>query len=411
MAEPPDPRRHRPARRQLLRRRPGARSTRGCARTRPCTSTRRTTCGASRRTRRCSRPSKDPKTFSNAGGIRPDNGPDPDDDRHGRPRALEAPQARQQGLHAAAGCATASRRSATRATRSSTRCASGASATSSRDIAAPLPMILIGDMLGVAPEDRDDLLRWSDDMVSAQSGSATEEQCIAGDGRDGRVHRRSARTRSRNARRNPTDDLMSVLVHAEVDGDRLDARRRAARVAAHPRRRRRDDPPRDQRRHGAAAAAPRPAASCCIDDPAKITVAVEEMLRWVTPIKNMCRTVTHDIEFMGQQLHEGQKCMLLYESANRDEDEVRRPVPLRHRAPAERARRVRLRRALLPRSGAGPPRAQGHVRAAARRACPTSSSPPTPTALPRRPRQLHQRPRVDAGARSRRRSRCSGARV
>ena len=37
-------------------------------------------------------------------------------------------------------------------------------------------MILIGDMLGVAPEDRDDLLRWSDDMVSSQSGSATEAQ-------------------------------------------------------------------------------------------------------------------------------------------------------------------------------------------------------------------------------------------
>ena len=43
------------------------------------------------------------------------------------------------------------------------------------------------------------------------------------------------------------------------------------------------------------------------------------MLRWVSPIKNMCRTVTHDTEFMGEQLLEGQKCMLLYESANRDE--------------------------------------------------------------------------------------------
>ena len=41
-------------------------------------------------------------------------------------------------------------------------------ATSSRDIAAPLPLIVIGDMLGVAPEDRDDLLRWSDDMLRAQ---------------------------------------------------------------------------------------------------------------------------------------------------------------------------------------------------------------------------------------------------
>ncbi len=57
------------------------------------------------------------------------------------------------------------------------------------DIAAPLPMILIGDMLGVEPEDRDDLLRWSDDMVSAQSGNATEEQFIKAHERDGGVHR------------------------------------------------------------------------------------------------------------------------------------------------------------------------------------------------------------------------------
>jgi cytochrome P450 family 142 subfamily A polypeptide 1 len=39
----------------------------------------------------------------------------------------------------------------------------------------------------------------------------------------------------------------------------------------------------------------------------------------------MCRTVTHDTEFMGRQLHEGQKCMLLYESANRDETKFADP--------------------------------------------------------------------------------------
>ena len=49
------------------------------------------------------------------------------------------------------------------------------------------------------------------------------------------------------------------------------------------------------------------------------------MLRWVSPIKNMCRTVTHDVEFMGQQLRAGQKCMLLYESANRDETKFADP--------------------------------------------------------------------------------------
>src|SRR4029079_6859526 len=90
-----------------------------------------------------------------------------------------------------------------------------------REIAAPLPMVLIGDMLGVEPEDRDDLLRWSDDMVSAQSGNATEEQFM------GAMHAMEEYTAfcthavaQRQAQ--PTDDLMSMLVHAEVDGDRLE---------------------------------------------------------------------------------------------------------------------------------------------------------------------------------------------
>jgi cytochrome P450 family 142 subfamily A polypeptide 1 len=68
------------------------------------------------------------------------------------------------------------------------------------------------------------------------------------------------------------------------------------------------------------------------EDPTKIPTAVEEMLRWVSPIKNMCRTVTHDVEFMGQPLQQGQKCMLLFESANRDETKFDDP----HRFDVER---------------------------------------------------------------------------
>ena len=48
-----------------------------------------------------------------------------------------------------------------------------------RDVAAPLPMIVIGDMLGVLPEDRDRLLRWSDDLISGLSLSAAPEAIAA----------------------------------------------------------------------------------------------------------------------------------------------------------------------------------------------------------------------------------------
>jgi cytochrome P450 family 142 subfamily A polypeptide 1 len=55
------------------------------------------------------------------------------------------------------------------------------------------------------------------------------------------------------------------------------------------------------------------------DDPARIPVGVEEMVRWVTPIKNMNRTATRDTLLRGQRIRAGEKVLLLYPSANRDE--------------------------------------------------------------------------------------------
>jgi cholest-4-en-3-one 26-monooxygenase len=54
-------------------------------------------------------------------------------------------------------------------------------------------------------------------------------------------------------------------------------------------------------------------------EPELLPSAIEEMLRWVTPVKNMNRTVTRDVVVNGQQLREGDRVLLLYPSANRDE--------------------------------------------------------------------------------------------
>jgi cytochrome P450 family 142 subfamily A polypeptide 1 len=56
------------------------------------------------------------------------------------------------------------------------------------------------------------------------------------------------------------------------------------------------------------------------DEPELLESAVEEMLRWVSPIKNMARTVVDDVELGGQRLAAGDKVLLLYPSANRDGD-------------------------------------------------------------------------------------------
>jgi cytochrome P450 family 142 subfamily A polypeptide 1 len=66
-----------------------------------------------------------------------------------------------------------------------------------------------------------------------------------------------------------------------------------------------------------------------LDDPTKIPLAVEEMLRWVTPIKNMARTATRDVELRGQTIREGDKLLLLYPSANRDERVFDEPFAFR----------------------------------------------------------------------------------
>ncbi|MBL7490488.1 cytochrome P450 [Frankia sp. AgB1.9] len=186
-----------------------------------------------------------------------------------------------------------------------------------RDLAAPLPMIVIGDMLGVAPEDRARLLRWSDAMLSAldtnPSPEAVAESAEAAAG--WHKHITSAVERRRSA---PTDDLVSVLVHAEVDGDRLTDREvhseslliliggdettrhvisgGMAALLAHP----------DQR-------------DLLVAEPERIPTAVEEMLRWVSPVKNMCRTVVADETWYGADLTAGQQMLLLYESANFDD--------------------------------------------------------------------------------------------
>jgi cholest-4-en-3-one 26-monooxygenase len=187
-----------------------------------------------------------------------------------------------------------------------------------KDLAAPLPIIVIGDMLGVAPEDRNDLLRWSDDMLKALGApdpTLMEKSTAAFVEYTEYIHPVFEERRATKG----ADDLVGVLVHAEVDGSSLDddslvhetlliliggdeTTRHVIsggmeELLAHP----------DQVTRLAA-------------DPAGLMPgAVEEMLRWVSPIKNMARTATRDVELAGGRIRAGQEILLLYPSANRDE--------------------------------------------------------------------------------------------
>lgn len=185
------------------------------------------------------------------------------------------------------------------------------------EVAAPLPMAMIGDLLGVEPEDRLTLQRWSDDLIAGTSISASPEiaaRAAAAFGEYAAYNRRVVADR----RARPRDDLMSVLVHAEIDGARMsdeDLLQEGLLILVGG-----NETTRHVLTGGCEALCRHPEQMRLLrEDPSRIPTAVEEMLRWVTPIQNMNRTATQDVTLRGQTIRAGDKVLLLYPSANRDE--------------------------------------------------------------------------------------------
>ncbi|MGH0028786.1 MAG: cytochrome P450 [Myxococcota bacterium] len=197
-----------------------------------------------------------------------------------------------------------------------------------RDVAAPLPMIVIGDMLGVAPEDRDTLLRWSDDLITGLSLSAPPEAIEATARAAMEYAEYCGRVIADRRAKAPQEDLMSLLVHAEIDGERLDDEaliQESLLILVGG-----DETTRHVITGGTYQLLRNPGErKKLIDDPSAIPLGVEEMLRWVTPIQNMSRTVTRDVTLRGQTLREGQKLLLLYPSGNRDAEVFDDPYAFR----------------------------------------------------------------------------------
>ncbi|OBF51153.1 cytochrome P450 [Mycolicibacterium monacense] len=201
-----------------------------------------------------------------------------------------------------------------------------------RDIAAPLPMAVIGDMLGVLPTEREMLLTWSDDLVSGLS-SHVDEAAIKKLMDTFAAYTAFTMDVIAKRRAEPTDDLFSVLVNAEVEGSRMaddeivfetlliliggdETTRHTLSGGTEQVLRHRDQ------------------WQSLVADPGLLPGAIEEMLRWTSPVKNMCRTLTADTEFHGTELKSGEKLMLMFESANFDETVFENPESFDiHRTP------------------------------------------------------------------------------
>jgi cytochrome P450 len=194
------------------------------------------------------------------------------------------------------------------------------------DIAAPIPLRVICDMMGVPAEDRALVLTQSNIVLSGGDPDLIENQddpltavLEAGIAMAGVMERLAAERVA-----NPRDDLTTALVTTEVDGERLTHQEIASffillLVAG-------NETTRNAISQGVLALSENPEQRArWAADPGLDRTAVEEIVRWTSPITWMRRTATQDGEVNGHRFTAGDKFLLFYAAANRDPEVFRDP--------------------------------------------------------------------------------------
>lgn len=192
-------------------------------------------------------------------------------------------------------------------------------------LAAEFPLRVIADLLGVPEDDRERFLRWSDAAIPDAEGFTDEERLVEIAEMAGYLKKITSRRRE-----NPRDDLISRLASV-VDDSEMSMFLVQLLVAG-------NETTRNMIAGGIHALATHPDQWGLLTmDPTLVRGAVEEWLRWTTPVVSFVRTATRDVEVAGAAVAAGDPVLLLYASANRDEkvfgntaaqfDITRRPNP------------------------------------------------------------------------------------
>ncbi len=194
------------------------------------------------------------------------------------------------------------------------------------DFATPIPLTMIAELLGVPAADQDQLVAWSHAIVSVFDEGHSPEEGLAG---EQAVTDFVAYVKELLAERraHPRDDLVSALIKAEHQGDRLDEDELVATCiltlnAGH-----------EATVHGignALLALSRNESEFLRlqSDPDLLTNAADEMLRFDSPLQMFERWILEDLEIAGVRLKRGHKVGLLFGSANHDEDVFDNPESL-----------------------------------------------------------------------------------
>lgn len=178
------------------------------------------------------------------------------------------------------------------------------------DIAVELPLTVTANMLGVPHDDREKLFAWTNLLADTSITLADKTQTIA---EIGAYIADLIAVR----RRPPTDDMLSHLVQAELDGERLNDLELMAHFIQLMNGG--NETTRNAFAGGMHALIEYPEQrAALLADPGLIPNAVDEILRWHTPILHQARTATRDVEIRGIRIAENEKVALWFASANRD---------------------------------------------------------------------------------------------
>ncbi|OBJ83450.1 cytochrome [Mycobacterium gordonae] len=188
------------------------------------------------------------------------------------------------------------------------------------DISAEMSLQVIADVLGVPAEDRMEVFRWSNAIgtlgIEDPDYAPTPEalgQAAA------EMFRYCGELVKHRRTHGLTDDILSALLAAEVDGEKLNRDQLnefflLLAIAG-------NETTRNTLSHGILALSRNPEQQALLArDPDAVKPAVEELLRWASPVMHFRRTVTRDVEIRGRQIPAGDWVLMHYLSANRDEE-------------------------------------------------------------------------------------------
>ena len=194
-----------------------------------------------------------------------------------------------------------------------------------RDVAARMPLAAICELLAVDRDSWEDLFRWTNEFLGSedpeyQQGRSRRETWQAGvRGLQGYFMAHIERKR-----REPDNSVMTTLVEAEIDGEPMPEHMILSYaillILAG------NETTRNATSGGMQALIENPEQFERLrDQPELLDSAVEEMLRWTSPVVHFARTVTRDTEIRGVPIKEGETLAMWYPSANRDEDVFENP--------------------------------------------------------------------------------------